>query len=201
MGNRFLFLEEELLVFSDHKKKPDKFVKGKSKFSTQKTPLAVAGAVIAGAGLGWKVFEFAWAQTEGDIRVKLARLEGAKHPSDDEAKYKNKGIWKKKTVKVYRKFTNHIGDEISAKFDLTFKHNGYSVGYVDMDHTKSNDAVGWGLDVQAKMMVDPNNYTSNNGGQSMSMIEVTFNYRFTRSLGSDIIKIQRYKIYGDGTVV
>ena len=197
--NRFLFLEKELKMFTD---KPGKLVKSnKKQLSTQKNPAAVAGAVIAGAGLGWKIFEFAWKQTEGDIHVKLARLEGAKYPSDDEKKYKNKGIWKKKTVRVYKKVTNHIGDEISAKFDLTFKYNGYGVGYVDMDHTNSNDAVGWGLHVEAKMMVDPNNYTSNNGGQSMSMIEVTFNYRFTRSIGSDVIKIKRYKIYGDGTVI
>lgn len=207
MNNRFLTLEEELTVFDAKKailqkgEKTKKMVKGKSLYSQQQNPAAVAGAVIAGSGLGWKIFEFAWSHTEGDIKVKLARLEGAKYPSDDEAQYKNKGIWKPKTVTVYEKYTNHIGDEISSKFELRFKYNGYGVGYIDMDHTKSNDAVGWGLNVEAKLMVDPNNYTSNNGGQSMAMIEVTFNYRFTRSIGSDIIKIKRFKLYGDGTVI
>lgn len=200
-NNRFLFLEKDLLFFN---KKQDKLVKSKSNYSTQKTPavaIAAAGAVIAGVGLGWKIFEFAWAQTEGDIHVKLARLEGAKYPYDDEAKYKDKGIWEKKTIEVYRKVTNKLGDEISAKFDLSFKYNGYGIGYIDMDHKKSNDAVFWGLHVEAKLMVDPNNYISNKGGQKMSMIEITFNYRFDRTIGSDVIKIQRYKLYGDGTVI
>ncbi|MBC9794797.1 hypothetical protein [Sinomicrobium weinanense] len=195
--NRFLFLESDLKSFTGD---PGKFVKSRSVYSTQKTPAAVAGAVIAGAGLGWKIFEFAWNNAEGDIYVKLARLEGAKHPSDDEEKYKNKGVWKEKTVKVYGKVVNKLV-ETSAKFDLRFKYNGHSVGYIDMDHTHSNDSVFWGLHVEAKLMVDPNNYKSNKGGQLMSMIEVTFNYRFTRTGRDDIIKIKRYKLYGDGTVI
>ncbi len=201
MSNRFLILVDELTNFDAKKvKKKTKMVKSQA-YHTQQTPVAVAGAVIAGAGLGWKIFEFAWAQTEGDIKVKLARLEGAKYPSDDEAQYKSKGIWKPKTVTVYEKVENLASDEISAKFALRFKYNGYGVGYIDIDHIQSNDAVGWGLNVEAKLMVDPNNYTSRNGGQTMSMIEVTFNYRFTRSIGSDVIKLKRYKIYGDGTVI
>lgn len=201
-NNRFLFLEEELKVFSE---KPNKLIQ-KKKLSTQKNPaaaaggVAIAGAVIAGVGVGWKIFEFAWAQTEGDIHVKLARMEGAKLPGDN-ASYQNSGVWNKKTVRVYEKLTNNLGDEISAKFDLSFKYNGNGVGYIDMDHVQSNDAVGWGLHVEAKLMADPNTYTSNNGGQDMAMIEITFNYRFTRSIGSDVIKVKRLKVYGDGTVI
>ena len=134
MNNRFLYLEEELSEFDVKKHKKKKARKkhkaegNKSGLALQQNPVAVAGAVIAGAGLGWKIFEFAWANTEGDIRVKLARLEGAKYPSDDEAQYKSKGIWQPKTVTVYEKVTNHLGDEISAKFALRFKYNGYGVG-------------------------------------------------------------------------
>ena len=130
-NNRFLFLEKELEVFTEQPRELLK--KKKKKLSTQKNPaaaaggVAIAGAVIAGVGVGWKIFEFAWAQTEGDIHVKLARMEGAKLPSDDK-KYQNKGVWNKKTVRIYEKFTNYLGDEISAKFDLSFKHNGYGVG-------------------------------------------------------------------------
>ncbi|NMH88789.1 hypothetical protein [Flavivirga algicola] len=199
-NNRFLFLEEELKGFSEH---PDNKLIQKKKLSTQKNPaagVAVAGAVIAGAGVGWQIFEFAWAQTEGDIKVKLARMEGAKLPSDDKS-YQNKGVWKKKTVRIYEKYGSRIGDEISAKFDLSFKYNDYGVGYIDIDHVESNDAIAFGLNVEAKLMADPNNYTSNNGGQSMSMIEVTFNYRFTHSWENDVIKVKRLKLYGDGTVI
>ncbi len=199
-NNRFLYLEKELTVFAENPKKyATKHSKAKG-YSTQKNP-ALAGAVIAGAGLGWKIFEFAWSQTEGDIKVKLARLEGAKYPYDKKDDYHNKAAWKRKRKTVYSKVTNHLGDEISSKFDLNFKYNGYGVGYIEIDHSNSNDAVGWGLDVEAKIMVDPNQYTSRNGGQEMAMIDVTFNYRFSRSLGSDIIKIKRYSLYGDGTVI
>ena len=159
--NRFLGLETELNVFdaNSSKKKPINMVKSKSAYSRQQNPAAVAGAVIAGVGAGWTIFEFAWAQTEGDIRVKLARMEGPKLPSDDSS-FQNKGIWQKKTIRVYEKIENHLTDEISAKFDLSFKYNGYGVGYIDMDHVESNDAVGWGLNVEAKLMADPNNYIS-----------------------------------------
>ena len=197
-NNRFLFLEDELKVYSGQGPVKLASVK-KQNLSKQKVAPAVAGAVIAGAGLGWKIFEFAWAQTEGDIHVKLARMEGAKLPGDDE-QYKN-GVWNKKTVRIYERVTNNLGDEISAKFDLSFKYNSNGVGYIDMDHVQSNDAVGWGLHVEAKLMADPNTYTSNNGGQDMAMVEITFNYRFTRSIGSDVIKVKRLKVYGDGTVI
>ncbi|WP_044398250.1 hypothetical protein [Lacinutrix sp. Hel_I_90] len=201
MSNRFLFLEKELTGFDANNTKKKGFMsKTKSKYSTQKIAPAAAAAVVAAVGVGWKIFEFGWAQTEGDIDVKLARMEGSKLPSDDTS-FQNKGVWQKKTIRVYKKFENYATDEISAKFDLSFKYNGYGVGYIDMDHVESNDAIGWGLKVEAKLMADPQNYTSNNGGQSMSMIEVTFNYRFSRSIGSDVIKIQRYKLYGDGTVI
>lgn len=200
MSNRFLFLVDELTKFDAKKvKKKTKMVKSQA-YHTQQTPVAVAGAVIAGAGLGWKIFEFAWAQTEGDIKVKLARLEGAKYPSDDEAQYKNKGIWKDKTVRVYEQVENALV-KTSAEFELRFKYNDYGVGYIDMDHVESDDSPLWGLFVEAKLMVNPNNYTSRNGGQSMAMIEVTFNYRFTRTGRDDIIKLKRYKLYGDGTVI
>jgi hypothetical protein len=201
MSNRFLFLEKELSVFDTNNTKKKGFMsKTKSKYSTQKIAPAAAAAVIAGAGLGWQIFEFAWTQAEGDIHVKLARMEGAKLPSDDTS-FQTKGTWKKKTVRIYEKATNNMGDEISAKFDLSFKYNDYGVGYIDMDHVASNDALAQGLFVEAKIMADPNNYTSQNGGQKMSMIEVTFNYRFTHSWQSDLIKVKRLKIYGDGTVI
>ena len=146
-NNRFLVLEQELLMFDSKKNKnkrsqtPGKIVKSKSIYSRQQNP----ALIIAGAGLGWKVFTWAAAQTEGDITVQLAKLEGAKYPNDDEAQYKNKGIWKTGTKRVYQRVTNKIGDEISAKIDLRFKYNGYGVADIDMDLTNSNDAVGWGL--------------------------------------------------------
>ncbi len=201
-NNRFLFLEEELKVFSDtgaleQNKKQGLITKAKSKYSTQKVSPQVAAAIV---GVGWKIFEFGWAQTEGDISVKLARMEGAKLPSDDTS-YQNRGVWQKKTIRIYEKYGSRIGDEISAKFDLSFKYNGHGVGYIDMDHIESNDAIAFGLNVEAKLMADPNNYNSNNGGQIMSMVEVTFNYRFTHSWENDVIKVKRLKLYGDGTVI
>jgi len=194
--NRFLYLEKELTVFNDAPKKYATKTKAK-KYASQKS----GGGAVAIAGLGWKVFEFAWKQTEGDVHTKLARMEGAKYPYDKKDEYQNKAAWQNKSRTVYQRVTNLAGDEISSKFTLRFKHNGYGVGYVDIDHSESNDAIGWGLNVEAKIMADPNQYNSRNGGQVMSMVEVTFNYRFSRSIGSDIIKIKRYCLYGDGTVI
>lgn len=197
MSNRFLLLEKELSVFdaNNTKKKKKGFMsKIKSKYSMQKA----AAAVIAAVGVGWKIFEFAWAQTAGDIRVKLTRMEGAKLPNDDTS-LQNKGAWQNKEIRVYRKMETVAGDEISAKFDLTYKYNGYGVGYIDIDHIYSNDAIIWGLDVEAKLMKGPD-YTSSNGGHMVSSVELTFNYRFHSNIHNDIIKVSRYKLFGDGRV-
>lgn len=196
-SNRFFVLEQDIVRFYTNGKVQKR--SKKTKYSTQKTPVAVAGAVIAGAGLGWKIFEFAWSQTEGDIHVKLARMEGAKYPSDDKDKYEQMGTWRSHTVRVYDSVTNRLGDEISTSFDLRFQYNGYGVGYVDIDQTASNDAVGWGLDVEAKIMVQPQNYRLSNG-EFMSKVRVSFNYKFSRSIGSEIIKNKHYLLSGNGNV-
>lgn len=195
MNNRFLFLEEELSVFDakrQKKKKPG--YRAKAKYAMQKG----AAAVIAAVGVGWKIFEFAWAQTAGDIRIKLTRMEGSKLPNDDTS-LQNRGSWHNKTIRVYRKMETVAGDEISAKFDLKYKYNGYGVGYIDIDHVYSNDAFAWGLDVEAKLMQGPD-YNSRNGSHKVSSVELTFNYRFHSNLHNDVIKVSRYKLFGDGRV-
>jgi hypothetical protein len=166
-----------------------------ARFSTQKNP-AVAGAAIAAAGLGWTIFKGIW-DNKGDIEWNLFRMDGAKHPFEQKAKYENIGVWKEQVIKVQSKSENYISDEISATFNLRFKSNGHSVGYVDIDVIDTNDAVGWGLIVEAKIMADPNAYKINNV-EPVAALDVTFNFRYTRSIGSDIIRVMRLKLYGNG---
>ncbi|WP_346882213.1 hypothetical protein [uncultured Algibacter sp.] len=202
-NNRFLFLEEELKMFSGQhpnalvKKKKQGFIsKAKSKYSKQKVAPAVAAAVI---GVGWKVIEFIAANSGGDIDAQLSKLEGEKFPNDDKPTY-NTGIWRTKTKRVKGMIENGFGIDTSATIELRYKYNGHGVADIDMDLVASDDPPGFGLVVSTKLLPSRNNYTSNNGGQLMSMVEVTFNYKFSRTIGSDIHQIKRFKLFGDGTI-
>jgi hypothetical protein len=188
--NRFFELKSEL----NQQKKIEKKVKlaNSKNYSMQKSP------TIAAAGLGWSVFKGIM-DNDGDIRWKLDRMEGAKYPNDDEKKYKNVGIWKTQVVKVDSFYDQYGIDEISATFNLSFKYNGQAVGYIDIDNIKTNDALGWSLEVEAKIMVDPNNYFNKGSSDPISMIEVKFHFRFIMTVGSDKIWTDHYKLYGDGT--
>lgn len=200
MSNRFLFLEKELATFDSDslkKKKQGSMVKTKSRYSTQKVAPAVAAAII---GTGWKVIEFIAGNSGGDITVQLAKLVGEKFPNDDKATY-NTGIWQTKTKRVKGMIENGFGLDTSATIEMRYKYNGHGVADIDMDLVDSDDPPGFGLDVSTKLLPDRNNYTSNIDGKTMAMVEVTFNYKFSRTIGSDIHQIKRFKLYGDGTII
>lgn len=159
---------------------------------------AVVAAGVAVAGLGYQIFK-GILDNEGDIYWQLQQMDGAKHPFDRKTQYENIAAWQTKRLQVRQKVTNKLGDEISATFELGFKYNGYSVGYVSMENTGTNDAALWGLKVEAKIMADPQAYKINNK-QPIAALDVTFNYRFTRTIGSDSIYVERLKLYGNGRV-
>jgi hypothetical protein len=158
--------------------------------------------IIAGAGLGFTIFK-GISDNRGDVTWNLSKVDGQKCPNDDEAKYKNKAVWQEKSFEVVQR-TEGIGGllPMSATFEVKFKYNGYGVGFISMQFLRSEDAMGWGLNVDASIMGDPNNY-SRDDGELMSSFDITFNYRFSTSIPfrDDDVWIGNYKIYGDGKFV
>jgi hypothetical protein len=63
----------------------------------------------------------------------------------------------------------------------------------------TNDAVGWGLDVSSEIMPHPQVYQIKEQ-KALAAVDVTFNYRFFRSIGADSIRIVRFTLYGNGVV-
>jgi hypothetical protein len=157
------------------------------------------GATAAVAAATWEVFTKV-ADNEGDIRWELARMEGAKHPWDD-AKWANSGVWQTKTVRSKARIdTGPFGlDEFSAEFEITFRYNGHSVGYVDIQHVDDSDAPFWGMSVKAVIMPDPNTYNVANQS-NVAKVEVTLNYTFEHSIRDNDVQITVVELFGTGHV-
>lgn len=156
----------------------------------------VPAAVATVVGVGYTIVSEAL-QNKGDITWRLVHMTGAKHPWDQKKRY-DKPPWPRKKIKVSAWCKNLLGDRISADFEVEFRYNGHSVGSVTMQNKGTNDAALWGLDVRASIMPDRDAYKGKDG-KPVAAIEVTFNYRFTRSLGADAIWIGRYRLRGDGS--
>lgn len=162
--------------------------------TSQSQAVATVATVV---GVGYTIASEAL-QNKGDITWKLQTMKGAKHPWDKKKLY-DKGPWTTKTFDADCWSENPIGDRISAKFEVRFRYNGNSVGYITIQNTGTNDAVGWGLDVNTTIMPDPQAYKIK-GKQPIAAVELTFNYRFTRSIGADKIYVQRLTLKGNGDV-
>ena len=158
---------------------------------------AVVGATVAVIGFGYTIFKDIIGNKGGDVRWNLGHMKGAKYPWDDKSTYHNKGTWRKKSFLVKRKIENRLFDEISATFEVEYWYNGHAVGFVTVDNTRANDAVGWSLDVESRVTVDPNTYQSSTG-KLYSAVFIRFNYKFDRALGSPVIRRVKYKLRGTG---
>ncbi len=164
-----------------------------SSFSRAKT--GPVGAAVAIAGLGYNVLQGVL-ENEGDVSWELQQMTGIKSPRDDQAIGRQEP-WSTKTDTMYASVTNGLGDKIEARFEVRFQYNGKALGNIQITNTGTNDAALWGLRVTAQIMPDQQAYRV--GGQEpVAAIEVTFHYRFNRTIGSDRIHIGRYKLYGTG---
>ena len=131
---------------------------------------------------------------EGDVSWELDQMRGLKHPNDDAAR-QGQANFTTTTTKVegWPKIENGLSDEISADFEIRWQYNGHSLGNVDITPIRSNDAVGWGLEVKATINNDAHVY---DGDQAALFVQ--FKYRFTRSIGSDSLAITDITLYADG---
>lgn len=134
---------------------------------------------------------------EGDVTWELDQMRGLKHPNNtapDPLPPAQDGTVIRLTDWPY--VENYLSDRISAGFEISWQYNGVSVGNVQITNVATNDAVGWGLSVKAHIMDDDIVYPRDN--PRFAAVKIRFEYRFTRSIGSDAIAIQDVHLFGNG---
>jgi len=134
---------------------------------------------------------------QGDIAWQLDQLRGLKHPND-QAPARPAPFQDGPAIRLvdWPKVTNGLGDEISAGFEIRWQFNGQSLGNVQVSNIRTNDAVGWGLNVVVRIMDD--NIVYPRERPQFAALRVRLDYTFTRSLGSDVLAHQEVHLFGNG---
>jgi hypothetical protein len=138
---------------------------------------------------------------QGDVSWELDQMpRDAIHP-DKATMSPSSATWQTQTISVPGlRCENHAGQETFADFEVNFKYNGASVGYIEVTTTKAEDAWGWGLTVKEGITVDPNTYdTSPPSGQRFAAVKLRFHFRFDHSPLQDVIGYIDLSLYGNGT--
>jgi hypothetical protein len=153
-------------------------------------PAVVEGVVAIGGVALERVLS-----NEGDVTWDLDQFRGLKHPNDTvptpALPFKDAPTITLDEWPV----AGGLVDDISAWFSIDWQYNGKSLGNVRIENVGQNDAIGWGLAVRAKIMDDNILYPPND----CAALRVSLSYRFTRSIGSDVLAITELHLYGDGT--
>jgi hypothetical protein len=68
---------------------------------------------------------------------------------------------------------------------------------VQISNVATNDAVGWGLAVKAQIINDSIVYPRN--APRFAALRIRFDYRFTRSIGSDVLAWRELHLFGNGS--
>jgi N-acetylmuramoyl-L-alanine amidase len=166
----------------------------------QFAPVVSAGAAVG--ALGYNIVKDVL-MNEGDVHYQLTRMEGVYFPARDT----NPARWQQYAApEPYQQYTheigtwseNLIGDRISANFTLEWWGNGYAVAAARLTLAGTNDAVGWGLNVETDMMPLPTLFGPTGGPFTIAGLGARLTYRFNRSIGSDLIAREDVRIYGDG---
>ena len=137
---------------------------------------------------------------EGDISWELDQLQGLKHVGNDpttagSASYQDKTI----TVEGPRAWTTIFKDHIGVDTEISFQHNGHSLGNVQVSVVYANDAVAAKLVVKENIMDDAKVYTRPPSAERFAAIKVRIHYYFTFTVRSSYIWIDDITLYGDGT--
>ena len=158
---------------------------------------AMAGEVEIASAIAGAVMTAITSNT-GDIALRLEQLRGKKTPGDDAA---NEGAanYQNRTISLtWPKMATVLGaDEIYADLQVDWDYNGRTVANVRVTDTNVNDAVGMGLDVDARIIDDARVYV-NGSGETMAGVKVQIRYRFTNALYGASTVITDLTLYGDG---
>jgi hypothetical protein len=137
---------------------------------------------------------------QGDVSWELDQMpKDAVHPGGASSS-PGSGTWQTQTISVPGlRCENYAGQETFVDFEVNFKYNGASVGYIEVTTTKTGDAWGWGLAVKEGMTVDPNSYdTSPPSGQRFAAVKLRFHFRFDHTPLQDVLGYIDLTLYGNG---
>jgi hypothetical protein len=138
---------------------------------------------------------------QGDVSWELDQMpKDAIHPGGASTT-PGSGIWQTQTITLPGlRCENKLGQETYADFEVNFKYNGSSVGFIEVSTTKAQDAWGWGLTVKENITSDPNTYdTVPPSGQRFAAVKLRFHFRFDHSPLQDVIGLIDLTLYGNGT--
>lgn len=138
---------------------------------------------------------------QGDVSWELDQMpKDAVHPGGASTS-PGSSVWQTQTITLPGlRCENKLGQETYADFEVNFKYNGSSVGFIEVSTTKAQDAWGWGLTVKENITSDPNTYdTVPPSGQRFAAVKLRFHFRFDHSPLQDVIGIIDLTLYGNGT--
>ena len=155
---------------------------------------AMDGGVSAAIAIGGFIVE-SIRDSAGDVTWELDQFAHIKHPNDVQpspsAAYRDATTIRLDSWPV----AGGLIDDISAWFSIDWQYNGKSLGNIRIGNIGTNDAIGWGLHVRAQIMDDNILYQPG----SCAALRLRFHYRFSRSIGSDVIAVTEVHLFGDGT--
>ncbi len=161
-------------------------------------PPPLARAMDGGVGAAIAIGGFILSSirdSQGDVTWDLDQFAHIKHPNDTAptpaVPFRDAPTIRLDTWPV----SGGVLDDISAWFSIDWQFNGRSLGNIRISNIGTNDSAGWGLSVRAQIMDDNILY---NPGQCAAL-RVRLHYRFTRSLGSDVLASTDIHLYGNGT--
>jgi hypothetical protein len=138
---------------------------------------------------------------DGDVRWELDQMpRDAVHPGAASAS-PSSAAWQSTTIQLPGlRCENYAGQETFADFEVTFKHNGASLGYIEVTPTKVGDAWTWGLTVKETMTADPRVYdTSPSSGARFGAVKLRFHFRFDHAPADDVLGYIDLTLYGNGS--
>jgi V8-like Glu-specific endopeptidase/cell wall-associated NlpC family hydrolase len=138
------------------------------------------------------------ADNSGDISWQLDQLRGLKHPND-RAPDPVPAFHDGPVIRLVGWPKIDVGgiDEISAGFEIRWQYNGRSLGNVQISNVATNDAVGWGLKVEAQIMDDNIVYPTSN--PTFAALRIRFNYTFSCVVGSDRLAFREIHLFANGS--
>ena len=137
---------------------------------------------------------------QGDVSWELDQLpKDALHPGGASTT-PGPSVWQTQTISLPGlRCENYLGQETFADFEVTFKYNGASVGFIEVTTTKAEDGWGWGLTVRENITADPNSYnTVPPGPGRFAAAKLRFHFRFDHTPLQEVIGIIDLTIYGNG---
>jgi cell wall-associated NlpC family hydrolase len=153
-------------------------------------PQVVAIAEVVGGAAFTRLLD-----NSGDVDWELDQMNGLKHPNDV-APSQMPAFRDGPAISLVDWPSLGWIDKICAGFQIRWQYNGQSLGNVQISSLTSNDAVGMGLTVKARIIDDSIVYPRN--APSFAALRVRFEYRFTQVVGPDHLAFHEVHLFGNG---